>query len=297
MSPLSPPFLGARPPRWAVHVSLALGTLLVEAIIVASDDATGPYSVLYLLVATCAFCFLTRLEAILQAALVVTAYAAGLIIAPIGDGSGGSRWVLFALVLAAGGAFIGALRVKHDRLLTELRAISRVDPDTGLLGRRGFDEAMASELERARRSDIRFGLLVGAIDGYEAIPVRERRAVLALTADALNRAKRGIDTAARIGDAEFAVIATYTDERGAAVLADRMRAVVRDALLGRATMSAGVVCHPRHGTATDVLVGAARDALAEAGRLGGDRSVIAVSAADSIAARVACDEVQVVQLG
>ena len=86
------------------------------------------------------------------------------------------------------------------------------------------------------------------------------------------------------------------DERGAAVLADRMRAVVRAALPGRATMSTGVVCHPRHGTATDVLVGAARDAVAEAARLGGDRSLIAVSAADSIAARVACDEVQVVQL-
>src|SRR5205085_11297741 len=106
MSPLSPPSRGARPPRWAVHVCLALGTRLVEAIALASDAAPGPYSVLYLLVATCAFCFLTRLEAILQTALVVAAYAAGLVITPIGDGSGGSRWVLFALVLATGGAFI-----------------------------------------------------------------------------------------------------------------------------------------------------------------------------------------------
>src|SRR5205809_1731838 len=125
MAPPSRSPFGARLPRWAAHGCLALATLLIEAITLASRDATGPYSVLYLLIATCAFCFLSRFEAMLQLALIVTAYAAALIIAPIGDGSGGSRWALLALALAAGGAFIGALRVKHDRLLAELRTISR----------------------------------------------------------------------------------------------------------------------------------------------------------------------------
>jgi diguanylate cyclase (GGDEF)-like protein len=284
-------------PRWAVHLLLATGTLLVEWITLATGNATSPYPLLYFWVATCAFCFLSRVEATAQALLIVGAFAAGLVLHGSRAGADGAlRWAVFALALAVGGAFIATLRAKHDRLMAELRTISRADPITGLLDRRGFDEAIANELERVRRSGSRFGLMVARIDGYEALPAGEREAVLAAVGAAIATEKRDIDAGARLEDDEFAILATYTDERGADVLADRVCATVREATGGRTTLSVGVVSHPRHGATTDVLLSAARVARAEALALGGDRSLVAVSAADAIAARVLGADVQVVPL-
>src|SRR5204862_2423844 len=59
-------FVPRRLPRWAVHLLLAAGALLVEWITLASGDMTSPYPILYFWVATCAFCFLRRIEAAAQ---------------------------------------------------------------------------------------------------------------------------------------------------------------------------------------------------------------------------------------
>jgi hypothetical protein len=59
-------------------------------------------------------------------------------------------------------------------------------------------------------------------------------------------------------------------------------------------MSFGIASHPRHGVAAETLIRAAREARADAVRLGGDRSVVAASAANSIESRVEGADVQVV---
>jgi diguanylate cyclase (GGDEF)-like protein len=289
-------FVPQRLPRWAVHALLVAGTVLVEWVTLASGDVTSPYPILYFWVATCAFCFLSRIEAAAQGLLIAIAYAGGLVLSSDPNGSSVLRWSVFALALAVGGVFIGALRTKHDRLMDELRSVTRADPVTGLLDKRGFEDALANEIERVRRSGSRFGLIIGSIDRYEAIPASERRAVLATVGAAITAAKRDIDSGARLGDHEFAALATYTDERGADVLADRVCAIVREAGVAKATMSLGVVCHPRHGATAEILLNAAREARDEAIALGGDRSLVAVSAADSIAARLLNPDVQIVTL-
>jgi diguanylate cyclase (GGDEF)-like protein len=288
-------FAPARLPRSAVHVLLACGTLLVEWVTLASGDATSAYPVLYFLIATCAFCFLSRTEAAIQATLIAIAYAAGLVLAPGNQSATGYRWAVFALALVVGGAFIGALRAKQDRLMTDLRRVSRADPVSGLLDQRGFDEAIANELERVRRSGSRFGLILGSIDGFDQIPGRDRHTLLAAVGAVIAGAKRDIDTAARLGGDEFAVLATYTDARGADVLGERICSVAREQ--AGATLSLGVVSHPRHGASAEILLCAAREARREAAELGGDRSLVAASAADSIAARLEGADVQVVPLG
>ncbi|TML78043.1 MAG: GGDEF domain-containing protein [Actinobacteria bacterium] len=284
-----------RAPRAALHLSLLAGTLVVEGITLASGNAASPYPLLYFLVATAAFCFLRPLEGALQATLILAAYSVGLVLAPPSVGSAPLRGVLFALALCAGGASIGALRARHDRLMTEFRRLSRTDPLTGLLDRDGFDVAMANEFERARRSGSRFGLIVTAIDGFDSLPTAEREFLLVAAGRTAAAAKRDVDSAARLGDDELAIIATYTDERGAGVLAERICDQARE--LGRVTLSAGVVSYPRHGATTEQLLGAARDAGAAAAELGGDRVLVATSAADSIAARLASADVRVVPAG
>jgi hypothetical protein len=61
-------------------------------------------------------------------------------------------------------------------------------------------------------------------------------------------------------------------------------------------MSFGVVSYPRHGGTAGILLNAAGEACAEAVGRGGDRSLVAVSVADSIAARLGDADVQVVPL-
>jgi diguanylate cyclase (GGDEF)-like protein len=236
----------------------------------------------------------TRTEAAVQATLVVLAYAAGLALSTSSADSALLNWSVFAVALVIGGILVRTLRSRHGRLIAELESVNRADPLTGLLDRRGFDEAMANELERARRSGHRFGLLVGAIDGFDEVPGRERKPLLAKVGASIARTKRDIDSGARLEDDEFALIATYTDERGAAVLAERVRAKLAEDLEGRTTMSFGIASHPRHGVAAETLIRAAREARADAVRLGGDRSVVAASAANSIESRVEGADVQVV---
>ena len=54
-------------------------------------------------------------------------------------------------------------------------------------------------------------------------------AVLKRVADAIRGAKRGFDRAARIGGEEFAILAPDSDEHGAYMLAERIRAAVHEA--------------------------------------------------------------------
>jgi diguanylate cyclase (GGDEF)-like protein len=236
----------------------------------------------------------TRTEAAVQATLVILAYAAGLGLSTSSGDTEFLNWVVFAVALLIGAVLVGTLRARHGRLIAELQSVTRADPLTGLLDHRGFDEAMANELERARRSGHRFGLVVGAIDGFDQVPPRERKPLLAKVGASIGRTKRDIDSAARLEDDEFALVATYTDERGAAVLAERARANLAEDLEGSVTMSLGVVSHPRHGTTAETLIRAAREARAEAVRLGGDRNLVAISTANSIESRVEGADVSIV---
>jgi HD-GYP domain-containing protein (c-di-GMP phosphodiesterase class II) len=97
-------------------------------------------------------------------------------------------------------------------------------------------------------------------------------------ADAIRGAKRGFDRAARIGGEEFAILAPDSDEHGAYMLAERIRAAVHEASAdqgdGQLTISFGISTHPLHGQSADGLLRTADQALYAAKRLGRNRSVI-----------------------
>jgi two-component system cell cycle response regulator len=186
----------------------------------------------------------------------------------------------YACVIALAG-----LGLRQRRRITELRArisdASRTDPLTGLLNRRAFEEMLEIELERATRADRPLSVIVGDLDSFAAVNERHGHAAgdssLQLVAGDCLKWKRRIDQAARIGGEEFALLLPETDERGAFIVAERLRRATHRTSAEAAmpvTISFGVASSPAHGADAVGLLRAADRAVAAAKDLGSDRTVI-----------------------
>ena len=167
------------------------------------------------------------------------------------------------------------------RLYTRLSDASRTDPLTGLLNRRAFEELLDSELERSRRTGRPLAVVVGDVDGLGelnrrlGVPAGDR--VLQLAARDMLKWKRRIDSAGRVGGEEFALLLPETDERGAFLLAERLRRAAHrtfGADTMPVTISFGVASYPEHGDRLDLLMSFATHAMGAAKELGKDRSVV-----------------------
>jgi diguanylate cyclase (GGDEF)-like protein len=283
-------------PRWALSVFLLCGSMLIEWAIYASGDPQSPFLLFYLWIAFYAFYFLGRLQALLQVAFIGMAYA---VVLERGTGAfqqQALRWIVFTIAMMVAGLLVRMLRERIDHLLRELNEASRTDMLTGLLDQRGFDELLHKELERARRSGNRVGIVVGQIDGDAPLGAHlgERHAeeLLADVGTRLGHTIRLNDEGGRIADEQFAVVCPYTDEKGAAIMAERAGSLVREAYAeadAPHTLSFGIASYPKHGTSAEALLHSARHALGEARQLGGDRAVTFYSVENSIEERLRSD--------
>jgi two-component system cell cycle response regulator len=183
-----------------------------------------------------------------------------------------------AVVLAA---FALHQRGRIAHLSARIADSNRTDPLTGLLNRRAFEEQLELEVERSARADRPISVIVGDIDCFRAINERHGHATgdSALQAVAENalKWKRRIDVAARIGGEEFALVLPETDERGAFIVAERLRRATHRSFVEDTvgvTFSFGVATAPGHATDAVTLLRAADNATAAAKELGGDRTVI-----------------------
>jgi diguanylate cyclase (GGDEF)-like protein len=285
-------------PRWALSVFLLMGSLLIEWAVYASGDPQSPFVLFYLWIAFYAFYFLSRSQAVLQMVFVGIAYAAVLERSTEPLRTSMLRWIVFTIAMLVAGLLVRMLRERIDHLLSELDLRSRTDMLTGLLDERGWDELLHKELERARRSGNRVGVVVGQIDGDAPLADRlgERRAdeLLAEVGGLLGNTIRLNDEAARVAGEQFAVVCPYTDERGATIMAERAASIVRERETDeKHTISFGIASYPKHGTSSEALMQAARYALDEARGLGGDRSVPIFSADDAIQERLRSDTIDI----
>ena len=125
-------------------------------------------------------------------------------------------------------------------------------------------------------------MLVGDLDGFKQVNDRFGHHVgdraLARVSEVLMRRKRRIDTVARLGGEEFALLvagrrttATPTCWPSACGPRSRRSSRMRPCPL---TISFGVASFPAHGDSYESLLGAADDALYAAKELGRDRTVI-----------------------
>lgn len=109
---------------------------------------------------------------------------------------------------------------------TRLQRVATRDGLTGLLNRRGFDQAVAAEISRSERRRRTFALVLTDIQGLSQINARQGRLtgdmVLQMFADALDEATRESDVAARSGDTEFTLLLSETDSAGADAVSRRI---------------------------------------------------------------------------
>jgi diguanylate cyclase (GGDEF)-like protein len=268
-------------PAWGVHALLLSGTALISWAIHASGDAGSPYTIFYVWIAIyAAFFFSPRMTAFHVAAMLA-AYAGVLV--ELGDKSN-DRALHFALTASALiliGAAIQALTANVKQLVDRLTEIGRADSVTGLYDAAAFKEAIDNEVERARRSGNRLGVVIAEIDGVSAIVSEsmsaEQQRLLKAVGQIFHDAPRQIDIAARLGGGRFAVLLPYTDEHGAYLMAERARSRVEPLEApggGRVGMSIGVAGFPRHGASAEAVFHAAEAALQEAREAGGDRVMV-----------------------
>src|SRR5919106_4100001 len=130
--------------------------------------------------------------------------------------------------LATGSAIVVRLLSERvERLLAELRLAAATDPLTGLLNRRAFADRCRDELARARRTGEAFATLLIDVDHFKQINDRDGHAAgdeaLVGLAAALTGELREIDTVARIGGDEFAVLLPATGVAAAHATAERLR--------------------------------------------------------------------------
>lgn len=131
--------------------------------------------------------------------------------------------------LAAAAEARGELAAER-REAERLRRLTVTDEQTGVLNRRGFEQALERALARLQRTGETGLLLVVDLDNFKQINDAHGHAAgdLALTAVAslLSRHTRATDAVARLGGDEFAVILGATDE-----MAGRLKAARLESLL------------------------------------------------------------------
>ena len=149
---------------------------------------------------------------------------------------------------------------------------------TGLANRRRFERQLEREVTRTLRYGRPFCLLLLDIDSFKAVNDTYGHEVgddaIRLIANVLQAGTRGIDTAARIGGEEFAVILTETDFHGGLDVAERLRLAIKAAEIpqvGHLTASFGVAEFPLSAQTGRELSAVADAALYEAKREGRDR--------------------------
>ena len=159
----------------------------------------------------------------------------------------------------------GAL-LDQARLFDQVRTLAVSDPLTGLANYRRLISVMEAELDRSRRTQRPFSVALFDMDGLKAINdqyghLTGSRALVRL-GKILRNHSRAIDTAARYGGDEFAIILPEAGRDIASRIVSRIRERMAAETEGPAlSASAGVATFPEDGDTPEKLLAAADRAL------------------------------------
>jgi diguanylate cyclase (GGDEF)-like protein len=159
----------------------------------------------------------------------------------------------------------GAL-LDQARLFDQVRSMAVSDPLTGLANYRRLISVLEAELDRSRRTQRPFSVVLLDMDGLKTINdhyghLTGSRAIVRLS-KILRSHSRAIDTAARYGGDEFALVLPEASPDIAARVVSRIRErLASEAEPPALSVSAGVAAFPEDGDTPEKLLGAADRAL------------------------------------
>jgi len=178
--------------------------------------------------------------------------------------SGDERWldistamIEFDGMLASLHSAVDLTERKHAEEKVQLLAVT--DPLTGLGNYRRLVEALDAEVKRTGRTGRPFAVLLLDLDQLKKINDRYGHLIgsqaLCRVADVLRVFCRAIDTAARYGGDEFAVILPETTAAAARLVASRIRnRLATDSLQPPVSASIGVAVYPQDGETIEALL-------------------------------------------
>jgi diguanylate cyclase (GGDEF)-like protein/PAS domain S-box-containing protein len=157
---------------------------------------------------------------------------------------------------------------QQRKLEDHLRQQAAKDSLTGLANYRHLVETVDNEIKRSERTAREFALLFLDLDGLKLINdhfghITGSQALCRL-ADVLSICSRKLDTAARFGGDEFALVLPETGQVPANLVARRIcDSFANDGREPKLSVSVGVAIYPKDGETVDSLLGAADEALYE----------------------------------
>ncbi|WP_433389702.1 diguanylate cyclase [Micromonospora sp. KLBMP9576] len=194
-----------------------------------------------------------------------------------------------------------AVAVDNVRVHEEAQRLSLTDPLTGLWNYRYLRESIRREVERASRFGRMLSVLALDLDRFKDVNDTHGHtagdAVLAEFARRVRGEIREVDLAFRQGGEEFVLLLPETDARGAAIVAERLGAAIREnpitadghggaAVAIAVTVSIGIAVHPDHGGTGQQVLDAADDALYAAKAAGRDTWRLAGARAETPAREI-----------
>jgi len=177
-----------------------------------------------------------------------------------------------------------AVSLANARMLKRLEEMATTDGLTGLLNKRTLTDVGQQKIKSAARFGRPLSLLICDIDHFKRVNDTHGHDVGDIVikgfSDVLRRVKRDTDAVGRFGGEEFVLVCEETDERGAVLLAERIRqelaATPFHTELGTLTVtcSVGVAPFPSAGERWETLFKATDEALYASKRGGRNRVTV-----------------------
>ena len=157
---------------------------------------------------------------------------------------------------------------QRKRAEEKWRSLAVTDPLTGLKNYRGLVEAFEHELQRSKRSNRPFAVMLMDMDGLKQINDTLGHVVgnesICRVAAAMRRNCRSMDAPARYGGDEFAIILPEIDSDSAQRIAERIEQhLAEDADGPRLSVSIGITSYPADGETAEALLNTADEKLYE----------------------------------